>query len=620
MIDTKSKSFIDWTQVGVSTSHLRGLAQDFLRFTMHFFHPIQQSASHMYHSALPLSPMSSSLRAMILREKPQISDFYGCPNAWGAVIRTIKADSGSFTHMTTFSHTIAAVSGDDTVAIYDSVTGALRLSLSLGGPVQAIRGSPDGSTLFCAHKGSSITGWDIQTGGISHTLDMENRIEDIAICSKGRHIACGLFDGSIKIWDVANQSAVATSAGGSPVTDLCWLEPGEQLVVVRGESAEVWDFVARRVLRSFTIKGLTRGVVCTQKFNGFAVVITSNTGSTIAVVDLHTGTLITSKTSQEISCAAFSPITKEVVCGTTVPGLELFSVPAQSWRQFNHSATITSVSILLNGTAVAHVAGSGIQLLSLEEGHTPPQQSIISTLTVHTFDEGNIVAILPTSRDRITLLESATMSPLLTIPVRTFEIPTDRPPILCVSLKHRIAIFFVEVSGETRLKLWKFGGKAPVWTDEVPGLRLVGGISPSGSQLVALDGDGPDTAIWMWDTGNGRLKASQFVGRPWPGHPLEIKFESENQFYSHHDACRFSFVISGSSITCLKQLPLAEELQRYYDVDDSHEWVVDPSKKICWIPPGYIGSDPHSYCWARNALVMTGEDRVLRKFTFREPS
>lgn len=248
-------------------------------------------------------------------------------------------------------------------------------------------------------------------------------------------------------------------------------------------------------------------------------------------------------------------------------------------------------------------------------------------LTVHPLDEGRIIAIIPANRDRIILLESATMSTLLIIPVRTYTIPTDGPPVVCASLKHRIACCPFGYGRGTHLEMWRFGDKSPMWMEFLLGRKLVGGISPSGSRLVVMDDDGSRSIVWVWNTGSGEREAVDRVGSPWPAHPLEIRFESEDEFFSHHDSCHISFVISLSkrgssspshSVIRREQLPLAEWSQRYYDVDNAREWVVYSSKRICWIPLGFIGSAEHSYCWAGNMLVMVGQDGVLRKFTLRD--
>ena len=545
---------------------------------------------------------------------------------WGAAIQTIKASSGRFALKITFGSRIAAACDDGTVGIYDSVTGALRLSLNPGDLVKAMGGSPDGLVLFCAHQRLSITAWDIQTGGLIHTFVPECKAEDIAISLAGRYLACGLSDGSVKTLEVANRADVSNFQSGSSVSHLCWLEPAEQLAVASEASVRMWDVVARKAVRSFLLNGSICGIVYSHKLSKFAILTTSKAQSVITLVDSKTRTPFTHKVPQRISCFAFSQITTELVCGMGTPGLGLFSVPACRRRKFNHPATITSVSVLPNGTAVANVTGSGIQLLSLDKRYTSSRNPATSILTIRPLDEGNIIAVVPTNRDRITLLESATLSPLHIIPARPHNILTDRPPILCASLKHRIAVYSFKSDYIARLEMWRFGGKGPVWTRRPPGLILVGGISPSGSRLVTVDGDLRDTFVRVWNIGSGKWEAAGHFSSLWRTLPLEIGFESEDEFFSHHDSFRVSFVISpldrdpngfSHSVIRREKLPLAERSQRYYDVDNAHEWVICSSKRVCWIPPGYIGSGEYGYWWAGEMLIMFGQDRVLRKLTMR---
>ena len=570
---------------------------------------------------------------MILQEKTLVSDFFGCPDTWGAVIRTIKPNSGSFKQVTTFGHWIAVANSDCTVAIYDSVTGTLRLSLSVGGDIQAIRGSQDGSTLFCIYNRTSITGWDIQTGGPIHTFLLSNNVGDIAICSKGRYLALGLLNGSVKIWEVASRLEVATLNGDLFVSHLCWLEPGKQLMVVGRRSARVWDVVAGRILLSFTTDDEIYGVAYAQRLDRFAIATTSGANSTITVVDPNTGTSFIHRIPHQTSCLGFSPATDEFVCCVGTHGVGLFSVPARSWRQFDHLSRILSISTLLNGTVVAKVDGSSIQLLSLDEGnppprqpttslltldtldegYSPPQQPTTSILTLNTFDEGSIIAILPSNchRDHIVLLELATMSKIQTIPT----VPSgDHSNILCASLKHRIVAREYPLG---YLQLWRSGDETPSWTDIIEGRILVAGISPSGSRLVVANYNHDSRFVRVWNIENGTRVAGRCFRRHWRTDPLEIRFESEDKFYSHHGTFLTPFTISGSSIIRHKQLP--PESQRRYDVDDSREWIVESSKRVCWIPPGYISGFGNSYCWVGHMLIIAGEDGVVRKLTFREP-
>ena len=520
--------------------------------------------------------------------------------------------------MTTFGNRVAAACDDGTVCIYATATGVLKLSLSPLDPVQAICGSPDGSMLFCAHRKLSITVWDLQTGGLIRTLVFKGEAEDVAISLQGRYLACGLSNGSVKTWELASmEEGGSIGRGGGPVACLCWLQPEQHLVVAKGRWMELLDVFPGKLLFKFAMEGPIRSLGSSRGF-GTLIVVTSGFSqiSTLAVNSLPW---------RDIS--EFKDIAT-----TTTNGLEQLG--------FDRPGRIMSVSMLSDGIVVANVAGLGIQLLNLDEEHAPSRQSNIPTLTVRTLDHGNIIATLPTTRDHIALLETATMSKLHKIPACDSPAPTQRSVVLCASLKNGMAFHYFGEGGRKFLQLWKFRRGKPEWTMEINQWLLVGGISPAGAHLVTFGiTDRPqifgytnqpqtlgftderqDESICVWDARNGQLQAQISVIESWDTHPLEIKFESEDQFFSQHDTHRIPYVISSSlkagtpspSIIRNGEVPSVE---RRYNVDDTREWIVYSSKKVCWIPLGYINPIEHSYCWAGRSLVMVGEDHVLRKLT-----
>jgi WD40 repeat protein len=529
--------------------------------------------------------------------------------------------------MTTIGHKIAAACGDGTVGIYDSVTGVLRLSLSPAHPIKAMRGSPDGSILFCTGGDNPlVTLWDIQTGGLIHIFTPKQRVKDIAISLKGRYLACSLSGGSVKIWEVANKRECSSSGRGPPVTYLCWLAPEGHLMVASEGLVNIWDVVTGEVLHSFEMQDPVCGAAYSQKLHQLAIATSSGAESTIVLVDPQTGASSAShRVQRRLSSFAFSQTTKEVVCGTMAHGLQLFNVSTRRWRHFDHPTTITSVFTLSNGTVVATVPDSGIQLLSLDEGYAPSRQLIAPTLSVEHFDEDRVITIVPTLRDRIIFLESATMLQHLTIPSKNPTHLADRTPVLCASLKNSMAVHHFGEGGRNNLELWKFGKQLPEWTVGVEDLPSICRISPSGTRLVTFPGhDQTGGYVCIWDVDNGRLLAE--LSHPWPTRPLDITFDSEDRFYSHHDTYRVLYVVHSLprcgapsySIAHRGQLPLVSQaLRRRYYVDDSHEWVVSDTHRICWIPPGFIGPVDASHCWVGSSLVMAGQDGTLRKLTFR---
>ena len=104
---------------------LHNLATVYLRLTMHFFHPIQQCAQHIYYTALPLSPTSSHLQNFCLQnvtdgQLSHVTAFIGAPETWGLLLRTIDIRPRQLTCITTFGQEIIAACGN-IVNIYDAV-------------------------------------------------------------------------------------------------------------------------------------------------------------------------------------------------------------------------------------------------------------------------------------------------------------------------------------------------------------------------------------------------------------------------------------------------------------------------------------------------------------------
>ena len=554
-------------------------------------------------------------------------------------MRTIAGNSQRFTCVTTFGHRIATACDDGRVGIYDSVTGVLKQNLSPIDPVHAMRGSPDGSIPFCAHRVSSITAWDMQTGELIHTFGLEWNKEDIAVSLKGRYLACGLSDGSVHVWEAANKIGEFVTAIGSPVTYFCWLEPEERLAVSTGVTIDVRDIVAGTVLQRFTVRHPANQMAYSQKLDRLVIMTSLTRRDTITVINLqkHTSIVYPSTIPKNLSCFTLSQTTEELVCGMETNGLQLFDISTGSWTEITHPDTMTHTSSLPDGTVVANFVASGIQLLSLDGERFLSRGQDIHALTVRALDQGKIIAILLISRDQIALLETTTMSQILAIPPQqTPPVSADRTHILCASLENHIVVYWFEVGDRKYMQSCKLRAGGPRWTVEIDGLPSIGAISSSGAQLVTFHDAHNQTCIYLWDIRYGKLKAELRTG---PVHPLDITFDSETRFYSRQDTSLVLYDVTSSlhdrtftivpssvpatlshSITRSGPLSLTRGTRKkHYDLDSTHEWVVNGSKRICWIPPGYIGSAQPSYWWAGHSLVMIGQDGKLRKLTFKEP-
>ena len=140
-----------------------------------FFEVINVSATHIYHSALELSPLSSIVRRLYYHRRPtpfpRVAT--GIPDSWDPNI-TIS-NIGYSSESTTWSPCgqFVAVRAKEALEIRDALTLELLPTIQPTKPTSQLTGtlaySPDGRSLACASS-TAIIIWDIQTGGIAKEI------------------------------------------------------------------------------------------------------------------------------------------------------------------------------------------------------------------------------------------------------------------------------------------------------------------------------------------------------------------------------------------------------------------------------------------------------------------
>ena len=527
---------------------------------------------------------------------------------------------------------IAGACNDGTVRIYDSVTGGLRLSLRPEFPVLEMTGLPDGSLLVCTHGGRPlITLWDIQTGGLVHTFVLEREAQHTTVSLDGRYLACEGSKYTVNVWETAGRTQHPVPwerfQGNTP----CWLAPEELIMVVDRGSVCIQNVVLKgSPVQKFKICGSDHSAVYSQIFDLLAIMSRPiYHGTSFTIFDIKTGTSSNLHTSGEpLYSVAFSQTTKELVCCWGAPGLETIDISTGHLTRFDLPATVTSVSTLSNGTMVANVQGSGIQLLRLVQERVSPQQPTPPLLAIFPLDKGRILAIVPATSDDITLLETTTLSQVLSIPNRGDPLSAFvRRVVLCASLENKIAVRYYREWSQGYLEMLEFAGREPRWTVPTGVLPPIGSISPSSARLVIVH----NLDQWHFISVGDAQKGISFTQGAFNSDqdPLDVTFDSEDRFYIHYNTYRETYDIDNNTwagnpptthriIRREGQRLEGQVLQKRYSLDDGREWVFCGPQRICWVPPGYIGSAPDSHCWAGSSLVMVGQDGVLRKLTFLE--
>ena len=469
---------------------------------------------------------------MTLWDETPLTWFNGRPENWGAVIQTIQSGSSYLRCMATFGHWIAVAWSDDLVRIYDVVTGAMKLSLGPMGHVEVVKGSPDGTILFCLHRQKGITLWDTQTGRLIHSFTLEWTAQDIAVSSKGHYLCCLFSCMSAKVWEVGRGAVSKVDAAAwnhSSVAHLCWLGPEEQLMTINHNSVDIWDVVAGTILRTFKTPYNVSSAVYSQELNRLATM--SILKGTVVIIDPQTGvSSMLPRLSATPHCFAFSPATEELVCGMLGGGLEVFSFSTRRWRNVDYTPT-TFISSVPNGTVVVCSMDYNVQVLSLDDRHAPSSPVALG-LTVSTLDQGRIIVTVQFSPLQVRLLEISTLAIFHTIthPDFTFSCP----PTLSASLENRMVVYFLNNGSDTLLELCKFDDALPKWTKRMHPVPSNIAISPSGNWLMVFYGTESLPRICIWDVWKGVLHAQLTINAS-DSLPSDITFDSETRFYLHYD-------------------------------------------------------------------------------------
>jgi WD40 repeat protein len=622
------------------------LATDCLRLSTHFFYPIQQCAQQIHHATLPLSPATSLLRNSCLRSLADdqlscVAAFSGAPVTWGLLLRTIDIRPRQLTCIATSAQTIVAAC-EDVVNIYDAVTFVLRQSLHTPGIVSKIQGSPDGSTLFFAHS-HSVTMWDIQTGGLTHTFTTRSEITEIAVSTMGDRIACGLSDGFVAFWNTQTKVEGEGFENDQPVVTICWSSSQELAVATQGTVC-THDIAVGKSADGVSIPGRVWGMVYLGGGSGFLVGALqpgSGAGQKSCFFRV-TSKRVHATGPQELELLSTNPsmylgrllsptlVGDEIACIASPSGVRLFNTKSLKWtKNLPLLDAATSVAVSLNRNLVAQTKDS-IQILSFDVLKVREARNDARPSHVYPLGGRHIVCLLQPNR-RLAILDLKTLRELhpgdhvSQLP----SLPTNQSPSVRAPFSRG---FVAEFGFSVVMRTWRARTRLPEWTDAVNEDPPLSGLSPDCTRIVTYFGP-PRRELRIKDTKDGTILANLSLGDD----DLEMEevynvtFDSATRFHLKvdgpgwhvqipHDIIPSPLGPYSHTITRGEPVPLLEpRTVPSYTLDANCEWVVDAeSRKICWISPGNVRRGNGGHFWAGLSLVMVGDDGVVRKVTFKK--
>ncbi|KIM23482.1 hypothetical protein M408DRAFT_261961, partial [Serendipita vermifera MAFF 305830] len=370
-----SRNFEDWSQ---------DLAEDVLHFVLTFSTPISTSAPHIYVSALPFMPPESSLwkntckafsNLMIVGEgrmpkwptsngvlkghthdalgvsySPDGRNIASCSfdqtiRVWDAVTgaligEPLKGHAGPVTSVAYAPNSQAIISGsyDGTIRIWNAETGATACEPLIGHSelVFSVAYSPDGMNIVSGSSDHTIRIWDAVTGiQVGEPLEGHtNTVYSVAYSPDGKNVVSGSADHMIRIWDAETGAPVGEPLKGHTNTVNSVAYSPDSKTIVSGSSdhtIRTWNAATRIPIGEPRI-GHDSIVSSVLYSPDGRTIISGSSDSTIRVWDAISGTLVGDplRGHAAVRCLAYHPNSRTIVSSHVDSTVRLWDVAARA--------------------------------------------------------------------------------------------------------------------------------------------------------------------------------------------------------------------------------------------------------------------------------------------------
>jgi WD40 repeat protein len=552
-----------------------------------------ESATHIFHSALPWSPTSSLIRNIYQRQLTGEAHPTNAVDAtWDVCIRTIqvyhRVDRAVFSH----NGTLIAILGMNRIKIFDAVTGACLATFDRQQSVKDIDFSHDENFLASGLHDGIVRVLDAQTGNLIRTFQGHtDTVRSVAFSPCGTMITSGSDDGTIRIWDMSSGSCKCCLEGHSDwVFTVCWSTKGHQIISGSGDGTiKIWDVSKRTCLH--TIRVHAQPITSVASFQD--LIASGDQDGIIKIHDVESGRVLQSRSTHMRICSVQFSTSGDKLLYTNWSSASIWD-SAKNTDVSTISCDGRHAAFSPDGTYVASVDGTFVKIWKPTNGYsnTKAVKHHAYKVTAVQFAPDERV-VVSRSDDNDKIWDTTSGECLFTFTGINFIVFSPNSRFVACGAQ-----------GSQSWTLWT------VWN--VHTRRLVRKMKCE-AELVALSPDGTRMAsvsysgINLWSLATGK---SLSVLQLWNRKISKILFDVDgfSILATDHDGCTMSWRIPTAPLPNRLQfnhrksasLPIfltptqtewtlrnESAPSRCWHYKQGDEWIVDDNEmRVLWVPPG----------------------------------
>jgi WD40 repeat protein len=300
---------------------LMELMNDAKRFTLQYFDAINESALHVYYSALLFTPRDTLLRKTYQHELGDafITVSRGLDERWSPCSRVIQLKSivKSVAFSPDGSHCVSA-SDDDGVKLWSTMTGLNVASfVGNGRHPRLVMFTPDGVHIAAGYEDGAISVWDAASASGRPVINKQlhdRRVTSLAVSLSSTWLASTSEDTTAQLWDVKTGRARWKLSGHNKAVNCSAFSPDDVHFASAGEDGDLCSWNVNTGRLEFAVTG-HKATITSVAFSPCGTRIASGSADkTVRIWDSTTGEAVMKMKGQSaVTSVIFSPDSRQIV-------------------------------------------------------------------------------------------------------------------------------------------------------------------------------------------------------------------------------------------------------------------------------------------------------------------